>query len=121
MVKVSAPRTVREINYVDEIPFLENPSRCDVKKVLTTKLMSWKHEAEFRFLKRCSDPKQLIGEITAVYFGDPYAFTDNRERICDCSNSMVIFKKSCEQLKKSTKRDVAWRLVALEGNRVVVK
>lgn len=44
---------VKQIEYVDEISSFEvlNPD-MKVKKILTTKLSPWKHECEYRFLKK---------------------------------------------------------------------
>ena len=72
---------VKKINYVPNIPSLEDLMKkhsndCDdndkiTKEIISTKLKPWEHEAEWRFLKKSENNLHKIGEITAVYFGNP--------------------------------------------------
>lgn len=49
----------------------------EIQRVITTKLMRWKHESEFRFLTLKKEPKQEIGRISGIYLGDPYQGIEN--------------------------------------------
>ena len=50
----------------------------EIKEILTRKLKPWEHEDEFRFLKESEyNNNHKIGEITAVYFGNPYGNLSN--------------------------------------------
>lgn len=51
------------------------------QKILTTKLNTWKHEDEFRFLIVSDKEEHEIGRITAIYFGNPYSGLDNEKKI----------------------------------------
>ncbi len=48
------------------------PTDGAVKRILTTKLCSWQHEQEYRYLASHDHGKRQIGCLTAVYFGNPY-------------------------------------------------
>ena len=77
---------VEEINYEDDVlsfPGL-NPDE-EAKKILTTKLLPWGHEYEYRFLKKdyTNNRKFKIGKITALYYGSPYEKTINENDIIE--------------------------------------
>lgn len=74
-----------------------------VKGLLTTKLTPWRTEREYRFLTKEGDPKQAIGQITAVYFGDPYGSLQNKSQILTHSpaqRSYHEFKTSLSSVAK---------------------
>ena len=52
-----------------------------VKSIITSKLKVWEHEHEYRFLTQEEDPKQVVGKITGVYFGDPYCGIENADEV----------------------------------------
>jgi len=75
---------MKEITYAENIPDLERLNNDQkVITILTTKLKPWRHECEYRFLKKVLDGTTMfkIGEITAVYFGDPYDGAFNKDQI----------------------------------------
>jgi hypothetical protein len=77
---------VREIKYEPELPRIEGlVNEENAKRILTTKLCPWSHEYEYRFLTKNNGDKHEIGDITAVYFGDPYGITINKKEIITCS------------------------------------
>jgi len=53
---------------------------------------------EFRFLTRSTKNKQKIGEISKVYFGNPYEGLRNTENIVKESNSLRRYLKYKNQL-----------------------
>ena len=83
---------VKIINYVDKIPKFAglNPDENAVE-ILTTKLSLWTHEDEYRFLKKIPENKFKIGNITALYFGDPYENVINKPDITENSNAIKTY------------------------------
>lgn len=70
-----------EVKYKEKIAdiFFNNNLDTDriVKEILIGKLESWVHENEYRFLEESENNNLKIGEITAVYFGNPYGNLSN--------------------------------------------
>jgi hypothetical protein len=71
------PKKMRRINYSEHRPNLDE-YKClsteeQVDKILTTKLRCWKHEDEYRYLKKSDESEHQIGKITKVYFGKPHS------------------------------------------------
>lgn len=68
-----------EIKYVAALPAIDaaDPAEDRAKRILTTKLDVWKHEHEYRYMIQGETGSYRIGNITAVYFGDPYGITTN--------------------------------------------
>jgi len=66
---------VEPIIYNDDIPSAESCDKEIILKILTSKFKTWHHEYEYRFLTNDSDNFHKIGNITAVYFGNPYGDT----------------------------------------------
>ncbi len=93
--------------------------------ILTTKLSPWKHEAEYRFLKKIEfgNPdglKEKIGTITAVYFGDPYAGADNKDLIYSKSKILLKFKERKDELIKIARvNNIKCYSVKIIDNKVV--
>lgn len=75
------PNTLDEVEYVEEPPTLQG----NVKELLTKKLNRWQDESEHRYLTQSVEPKQKIGEITGLYFGDPYGNVTNKEQVVKTS------------------------------------
>lgn len=77
---------VKEVKYKENIVdvFPNNDRGYDdvIKEIFTRKLKPWEHENEYRFLKESEDNNyHKIGEITAVYFGNPYGGLENSDDI----------------------------------------
>lgn len=53
----------------------------DIARVITTKLIRWSRENEYRFLSDAPAGPQKIGRITGVYFGAPYGNVVNTDQI----------------------------------------
>lgn len=70
---------IKKMTYAKEVLCIteHNDTANTVKRILTTKLLCWQHEEEYRYLNKSSCTPQEIGKITAVYFGSPYQTTDN--------------------------------------------
>ncbi len=111
---------VEPIGYVDDIlHLLKVDSDVEIKKILTSKLKFWKHEAEYRFLKESENNFHKIGEITGVYFGDPYGDVENRQEIEKESGSLSEYKKLKGELIKFAKcKGIKVCHVKIEGCKV---
>jgi hypothetical protein len=95
-------KEVEEIEYKRDILKFsgKNPDK-EAKRILTTKLTIWKHEGEYRFLKKIEEDKEIkIGKITALYYGNPHEGTINRQDIIDNSKT---FRKYLELKEKILK------------------
>ncbi len=102
-IEVSSSK-VRQIEYVDEVSNLKSLNfDMKAKKILTTKLMPWKHECEYRFLIKTNDNLIKIGQITALYFGDPYWRARNKNNIFAKSPALNKYK----ELKKKTLESIS--------------
>jgi len=93
---------VQEIKYEKDIKTIKNylDISNDVEKILISKLTSWEHENEFRFLKPSNNNFHKIGDITAVYFGNPYGNAVNNEEICNNSQHLPDYKNLKNKLNK---------------------
>lgn len=86
-----------QFSSIERVKYLDRPvewedHRADssiedrVKSIITSKLKVWENEHEYRFLTQEVDPKQVIGKITGVYFGDPYCSIENADEVIDQSS-----------------------------------
>lgn len=75
-----------KIKYVEHVQHLDNTTSENDRaiRILTTKLKKWKHECEYRFLFEQESRPENIGDITRIYFGDPYS---------GLTNSCEIYRK----------------------------
>jgi len=91
---------VNKIKYVDNITHLNDGQNIDEKteNILTTKLTPWKHEKEYRFLKKSANNYHKIGIITAVYFGNPYGRAVNQDSIYKDNSVLSGFNNLKENL-----------------------
>lgn len=85
---------VAVVKYKEKIVDIFSNNNLDtdsmVKEIFTRKLKAWAHENEYRFIEKSENNNyHKIGEITAVYFGNPYG---------NLSNTGVILEK--EKLAK---------------------
>jgi hypothetical protein len=95
---------VKKMEYVDEIPCFEGVNPNDeAVKILTTKLSPWKHEYEYRFLKQNEQNEIKIGNISALYFGDPYEKAKNKEDIIQNSVAITQYRTFKDDILKSMK------------------
>lgn len=65
----------------------------ELRRVLTTKLTPWKGENEYRYLTTELEPKQQIGRITGVYFGDPYGNVQNLKQVQTHSDAQASYQR----------------------------
>jgi hypothetical protein len=72
---------IRKVNYKKDINDADLIKRNKAEIILTTKLIPWEHEDEYRFLIRSGSNSHKIGKITAVYFGEPYGNAINKTLI----------------------------------------
>lgn len=96
-----------KVNYIDDNVEINNNS--SVPKIISTKLKCWKHEDEYRYLKKKDSNKDdsdnlfKIGKIKKVHFGNPYGNTYNERNIKDASekiNEYIKNKKALEEYIK---------------------
>jgi hypothetical protein len=85
---------VKCVNYV-----LETPSTSNIDTILTTKLKAWECENEYRFIKEVEQNKNRIGEITKVYFGNPYGNLSNTLNILKDNSDLRKYRKLKEELE----------------------
>ena len=93
------------------------------QKILTTKLDTWRHEDEFRFLTQSDEKEHEIGRIMAIYFGNPYLGLGNGKKIAENEelssyirrkNEIIDFvKKDCKE------KQIKCFNVKIEDGRVV--
>lgn len=92
---------VRRIEYEKKIISIDNlPNETAITKILTSKLKTWKHEDEYRFIERLEMGQHKIGTITKVYFGNPYD-VDNRGQILENSQTLRCHECLKRQLLNS--------------------
>lgn len=51
-------------------------------------MKAWTNEEEYRFLSKESEPKQRVGRISGVYFGDPSHGIENLNEVASSSTSI---------------------------------
>ena len=103
-IEVSADEVqkIKNMTYADYVAEWSKTDGSDrVTEILTTKLCSWKHEHEYRFLDDSETPGQRrqIGKITGVYFGDPYGTIANRGDIIKESKELRDFDSFRSELE----------------------
>jgi hypothetical protein len=112
---------VREIKYEPELPRIEGGNyKKNAIKILTSKLRPWSHECEYRFMIKSLNNKHKIGNITALYFGDPYERAHNRNNIVENSNNIrryLEFKNGI--LKITRKKKLRVYSVTIQNNKVI--
>ena len=92
---------VKKIKYSKDIPSIDGPPDDNkIREILTVKLPRWKHEKEYRFLKEIDYSEHYIGEITAVYFGNPYGNVNNQRMVTTNSENISKYNTFREQLIK---------------------
>lgn len=91
-------KIIKDIKYENNLPELDTLDENKVKTVLTSKMKSWEHECEWRLLVQSDEYKHKIGEIKAVYFGNPYGETLNKKEIINRSIKKAKF--NCYHDKK---------------------
>lgn len=95
---------IKEVRYLSQNEF--NMKVTDVEDIITRKLINWKMENEFRFLKKINGHiknEQKIGSITGIYFGKPYANLNNTKNIITNSKNLKEYQKYKKELKKICK------------------
>ena len=111
----------RPMSYNDEIPEIEDKddSWASVIEILTHKSTRWKHEREYRFLKKTNKNFCKIGQITAIYFGNPYGNASNRSDILKDDNNLVEYDKWKNKLIKIADKNFNYHDVSVNGEGVV--
>jgi hypothetical protein len=112
---------INKIKYEDEIQGFEgsNPNIV-AKRILTTKLSMWEHEYEYRLLEQSERNKIKIGNITGLYFGDPYEIAHNRNNIVEDSNNIREYLKNKKRILDITRQNnIAVHSVSIEDNEVI--
>lgn len=91
-----------------------------LKRILTTKLASWKSEDEYRFIAEADgNCFKQIGEIKAVHFGWPHRDVINRRVIAENSDSLAGYQDRLPRLLKVARnKGFACHEVKTVGNKV---
>lgn len=123
-IEIEVPKDkLQRVNYEKDVHMLAidagpSPHAADhAIRILTTKLKQWKHEYEFRFLDEGKRGAKKIGEITKVYFGDPYGDTAKPERLMEALRAYHAFRKELKALAQC--KGIACDFVTVSGNTVV--
>jgi len=69
-----------------------------VERIVTTKLTSWRNEREYRYLTEETKPKQEIGRIKSIFFGEPYRGTQNFQQIHDSTPTLQDYRQLRQRL-----------------------
>lgn len=95
---------MKEMNYSSDIKTVTNDDSTDdaVERILMTKLCCWKHEEEYRYLFKGERGYHKIGEISAVYFGNPYQTTANADAVQQ-HEPICKYLRRLESLKQTAK------------------
>lgn len=84
--------SIKRISYVNSIQGL-NTNWNNPVSVLTCKLVPWEHEDEYRFIVDSLSNYHKIGNITCVYFGDPYGNVVNKNIIVKQNNFLLDYRE----------------------------
>ena len=79
-IEVEVPRAeIEPVKYVDRLEHIDpaDPPPVRVREILCTKLSSWKHEHEYRYLNEDGSDFKRIGEIRRVCLGLPFRNAEN--------------------------------------------
>lgn len=118
-IEIDVSQEYIEQKYVTPIKYLpynkftnlkDDPAEDDIKDLLTTKLNAWEHESEWRFLwhmDRLEEKKSeyekgscKIGEITKIYFGDPYGNIKNCDQVFKDNKNIRKYHRLRNELKQ---------------------
>jgi hypothetical protein len=91
---------VKKIGYKNDRDTTNDSKPDAIEAILTTKLTSWKYEAEYRFLKESKENEHSIGKITAVYFGEPYGDFGNKQTIYKANTKLQCYQCLSRKLIK---------------------
>ncbi len=97
-VEVGNTEEIKPIKYVSKEDF--NSNMRDAKEILTRKLKNWEHENEIRFLIESRNESHKIGQITKIYFGNPYGDLNNTNDVLKKSKKLRDYNKLKDKLKK---------------------
>jgi len=92
-------KNIERVKYVKNIFHVSDRLSPEekAKQILTRKLLPWRHEKEFRSLKKIGEPYQ-VGTIKALYFGAPYGNAANGGAIYAGSRVLRRYKDEREEL-----------------------
>lgn len=74
-----------------------------IPALLTSKSAAWGHEHEYRILRETRPGLQYVGEITAVYFGDPFGDVVNSSQIYATNANLQGYRKVREFMELAAK------------------
>lgn len=98
---------IKKINYVSDQIF--DSHNIEVIEILTRKLLDWQHENEYRFLTQSNKKSHKIGEITKVYFGNPYEGLNNSGKIIGKSKTLKTYNKLKIKLQETCDTEnISW-------------
>lgn len=112
---------VEKINYDNDIQSIMKSSDTDkIRMILLAKFSPWRHENEYRFLKKSDTNYCMIGEIRAVYYGDPYREFINREDLLRDNQALSAYVTSVNKLRNAMrhKKEMKWYSVDINGRTI---
>lgn len=111
---------VCKVKYVRDIQSCGTFNPDNVERILSTKLTPWKHEVEYRFLRRIEHNKNVIGNITAIYFGNPYGNVLNKHEIFEYNQHLKDYGEFRGKLiETANEKKIKCFLVDIEGSLVI--
>lgn len=90
---------VYSVDYVKTIPNITDTNHDSLIIALKSKLVPWKHEREYRFLKSCNDVTNNIGKIVAIHCFIPYYNVENSIDIWNQSSAIRSYISRLQCLK----------------------
>lgn len=116
------PSDVQKINYSDnDVVFdKECSDEYNVKNILLSKKLAWRHENEYRYLGVHDNSFCKIGKIKKIHFGAPYKYLGNSDEILKEKKSFSQHKKyKGKIINILKKRKISYSDVKVIGGKVV--
>ena len=117
---------VEEMRYSNKIPSVDHLiATCKtndevIAKILMIKSNPWKHEAEYRFLVKDEKNYHKVGEVTKVYFGNPYGDVNNKESIYENNQSLLYYDKLKKHLiELASERNIGCHSIKIKDGKVI--
>lgn len=105
---------VRKVAYAPQ-PLHIEAGGVTIERVLTTKLTHWKHEDEYRYLSTEVECGQRIGDIEAIYMGNPYGNACNRSNVYADSESLQRYRCLLNNFLKKSEVSLYIRSTLFQG------
>ncbi len=82
---------LRKVEYVNHLSVIDGTEQNPEESVLLKKFKSWRKEHEYRFISKVDQNLNKIGNITGIYFGNPFSDLTNNTSITNNSRKLQQF------------------------------